>query len=45
MSRGANLLRIIFDKVDRYIRNYDRTKYLKVIHSNEKYGKIFDRIR
>ena len=34
-----------FDKVDGYIRKYDRTEYLRLFHSNEKYGRTFDRIR
>ena len=40
-----NLLCIIFDKVDRYIRKYDRTKYLRLFHSDEKNKEIFNRVR
>lgn len=40
-----NLLCIIFDEVDRYIRKYDRTKYLRLFHSDEKNEDIFDRVR
>ena len=35
---------IIFDKVDGYIRKYDRTKILGLFHSNEKLEKVFDKI-
>ena len=38
-------LRIVFRKVDEYIRNYDWTKYLVLFHSDEKYKRIFARIR
>ena len=31
---GAKPLRVIFDKVDGYIRKYDSTKYLGLFHSN-----------
>lgn len=41
---GANLLCIIFDKVDGCIRNYDGTKYLTLFCS-EKFGSIFNRIK
>ena len=39
------LLSIIFDKVDRYNRKYDKPKYLASIHSDEKHERIFDKIR
>ena len=42
---GTKLLRVIFDKVDEYIRKCDCMTYLALFHSNEKYKKIFDRIR
>ena len=42
---GAKLLRIIFDKVDEYIRKYDRTKYLTLFYSNERWKRNLDRIR
>ena len=42
---GAKLLHIIFDKVGGYIREHDRTKYLGLFYSDEKYEIIFDRIR
>ena len=29
-------LRIISDKIDGFIRKYDRTKYLQLFHSNKK---------
>ena len=37
-------LRIMFDKVDGFIRDYDGTKYL-VLFGREKYNAIYDRIR
>ena len=36
---------IIFDKVDGYIRKYDKTKYLSLFHPGEKHERIFERIR
>ena len=41
---GAKPLRIRFDKVDGFIRIYDRTRYL-VLFGTEKYNAIFNRIR
>ena len=41
---GAKTLRITFDKVNMYIRNYNGTKYL-VLFGSEKYNAIFNRIR
>ena len=41
---GANPLHIMFDKVDGFIRNYDRTKCL-LLYGPEKYDAIFLRIR
>ena len=38
-------LRIIFDKVDRYIRNYGQTKCLALFSFNEKYERMFDKTR
>ena len=40
----AKPLRVGFNKVDRLIRVYDRTKYL-VLFGPERYGSIYDRIR
>ena len=40
----AKPLRIMFDKVDRFIRDYGGTRYL-VIFGPENYDAIFDRIR
>ena len=40
----AKTFSIIFNKVDGYIRKYDKTKYLDLFHF-EKCDKIFDRIR
>ena len=40
---GARPLRIIFDKVDGFIRNYDGTKYL-VLFDHERCNAIYDRI-
>lgn len=37
-------LRIIFNKSDRYIRKYDRSKYLGLFPSDEKYERILDKI-
>ena len=34
---GAKPLSNVFDKLDRYIRKYDSTKYLTLFHSDEKY--------
>ena len=42
---GVKHLCIIFDKVDRYIRKYDRTIYLSLFPSDYKYERVFDRIR
>ena len=39
---GAKSSHITFVKVDGYIRKYDRTKYLALFHSNEKYQRTFD---
>ena len=41
---GAKPLRIMFDKVDGFIRDYDGTKYL-VLFVLEKYNASFDRIK
>ena len=35
----------IFDEVDGYIRNNDRAKYLELFLSNQKFERMFDRIR
>ena len=43
-SRGAKPLHVIFDKVDGFIRKYERTKYLPLFRY-EKYEGIFQRIR
>ena len=43
-SYGAKPLRIIFDKVDGFIREYVKTKYL-TLFSSEKFESIFNRIR
>ena len=40
---GAKPLRIIFDKVNGFVRDYDGIKYL-VLFGLEKYDAIFDRI-
>ena len=42
---GAKPLHSIFDKVDGYIRKNDATNYLALFHSDEKYERIYDRIR
>ena len=44
-QHSAKPLRIVFDKIDGCIREYDGTKYLALFHSNEKYERIADRIR
>ena len=41
---GAKPLCIMFDKVDKFIRDYNGTKYLLSLGS-EKYNAIFNRIR
>ena len=41
---GPKPLRIRFDKIDGFITIYDRTKYLKLFHS-EKYDAIYNKIR
>ena len=38
-------LYVIYDNIDGYIGKYDGTKYLSLIHSDEIFDKIFDRIR
>ena len=42
---GAKFIRIICDKVDGFIRKYDKTKYPGLFHSYEKYEIIFERVR
>ena len=42
---GVKPLHIIFANVNGYIRQYDKTRYLSLFHSNEKYKRKFDRIR
>ena len=42
---GAKPLHIIFDKVDEYVKKYSSTKYLALFHSDEKYERVFGRIR
>ena len=41
----AKPLRIIFDKLDGYIRKYDRTKYVSLFHPYKEYQRIFDKVR
>ena len=41
---GAKPLRIMFNKVNGFIRDYDETKYL-VLYGLEKNDAIYDRIR
>ena len=41
---GAKPLRIRFDKVDEFIRVYDRTRYL-ALFGPEEYDAIYNRIR
>ena len=41
---GSKPLRIIFDKINRFITIYDGTRYLTLFGS-EKYDAIYDRIR
>ena len=41
---GTKLLRILFDKVDEFIRDYNGTKYL-VLFGLERYGAIYDGIK
>lgn len=36
---------IIFDKIDGYIRKYDSNECIASFHSDEKYERIFDRVR
>ena len=38
-------LYVVYDNIDEYIGNYDEKKYLSLFHSDEKFDKIFDRIR
>ena len=33
---------LLWWKLDRYIRKYDKTRYLALIHSNEKYERTFE---
>lgn len=44
-SIGFKVFTCYFDKVDRYIRKYDRNKYLVLFYSDEKYERIVDRIK
>ena len=41
----AKPLRMIFNKVVRYIRKYNRTNCLELFYSDAKYDSIFNRIR
>ena len=41
---GAKPLRIIFDKVNEFVRDYGVTKYLPYFHFKN-YGAIYDRIK
>ena len=41
MRYGAQPLRINFDKIHGYIRNYYGTKYLVLFHSGKKIDRIF----
>ena len=41
---GTKPFRIVFNKVEEDIRKYS-SKYLALFHSNEKYERIFDRVR
>ena len=41
---GAKTFRINFDKIDRFIRAYDRTRYF-VLFGAEKYDSVYNRIR
>ena len=34
-----------FNKLDRHIGKFNKTKYIPLTHSNEKYNKMFNRIR
>ena len=43
-DKNIQLLRIRFDKINGFIRVYDRTKYL-VLFGLEKYDAIYNRIR
>ena len=40
----SNSLRIRFDKIDRFIRIYDGTRYL-ILFGSERYDSIYDNIR
>ena len=42
---GGKPLYIIFEKIDRCIREYDKTRYLSFFHSDKKHGNFFSRIR
>ena len=42
---GEKTERVIFDKVDECTWKYDRTKYLRLLHSDEKCKRSFGRIR
>ena len=41
----AKTLRMIFNKVVRYIRKCNRTNYLELFYSDAKYDSIFNRVR
>lgn len=44
-SYAVKALRIIFDKIDGYIKKYDKNKYLALFHSNETYERMLNKIR
>ena len=42
---GSKDLHVIFNKVEGYIRKYDKTRYLALFHSDKNCQRFFDRIR
>ena len=43
-SYGVKALHIIFDKIDGYIKKYNKNKYLALFHSNETYERMLNKI-
>ena len=42
---GKKPFHVVFNKAEGYIRKNNSTKYLAFVHSDEKYERMFDRIR
>ena len=42
---GVKLSHLIFDNIDGYIKEYDRTRYIVLFPPDAKYERMFDKIR